>query len=157
MEQLIEKERPDILWLSLPCGATSPIQALNRLTPESRKKSDKKITLARRRASRGISLVEKQIEMGGEVLQEWPKENWGWGFASIRNFWKRRHRERRYFEAQVDARTGSSWRARSSRSRGPSVEPPSGYGSWRVHGKCEGGLRTRNLALYPVRLCRSRT
>ncbi|CAJ1451200.1 unnamed protein product, partial [Effrenium voratum] len=102
VEQLIEKERPDILWLSLPCGATSTIQALNRLTPESGAKSDKKIALARRRATRGISLVEKQIELGGEVLQEWPKENWGWGFASIRHFWKRRHRERRYFEAQVD-------------------------------------------------------
>ena len=75
--------------------------------------------------------MEKQIELGGEVLQEWPKESWGWGFASIRNVWKQRHRERRYFEA--------------SRSRRSSVEPRNGCGSWRgnagnhIHGKCEGG------------------
>ena len=161
VEQLIEKERTDILWLSLPCGATSTIQALNRLTPESREKSDKKITLARRRATRRISLVEKQIEMGGEVLQEWPKENWGWGFASIRNFWKRRHRERRYFEAQVD---GCAY---GLVMEGEIIKKPwiiRGTSQWvwklerkcpgnHVHGKCEGGLRTRNSALYPVRLC----
>ena len=38
---LLEEEQPDVMWVSMPCGPTSMIQELNKLTPESAAKIEK--------------------------------------------------------------------------------------------------------------------
>ena len=150
VEQLIERERPDILWLSLPCGATSTIQALNRLTPEAKEKSDKKITLARRRVlvefpswrSRSCS-VEKCYKSGRRTTGAGASPASAIsGIAGIENGGTLR-------PTRMGVPTALSWRERSSRSPGSSAAPRSGYGSSR-------GDARRTMSMENVKVDRGR-
>ena len=95
---LISQERPDVLWVALPCGPSSPIQNLNMLTPEGYEAVQKKVAKSKKLAARALSLMEHQLQLGGEVVQEWPRYNGGWKFKSIVNFWRRLE----YYEAYID-------------------------------------------------------
>eukprot|EP00435_Cladocopium_sp_Y103_P039747 s485_g10.t1 len=82
---LIQTEKPDVLLVSLPCGPTSSIQELNRLTEKGRIKNDKKMEGSKRLASRAVTLMEQQVRQGRG--QEWPRHNKAWHFRSICGFW----------------------------------------------------------------------
>ena len=159
---LLEEEQPDVMWVSMPCGPTSMIQELNKLTPESAAKIEKKVAKSKKLAGKAVILMEKQLALGGEVLQEWPKGNRAWEFASIRNFWNRRHREGRYYEARVDGcMYGLSVDGQLMKK--PWIIKGTHRSVWQlhntcsgdhVHTPCEGGTRTRMSALYPPAMCK---
>ena len=67
--QLLEKEKPDLLWVSCPCGPTSAIQELNMLTEEGREKIRKKVLKSKKLVGNGIRVMEKQVQLGGEVFK----------------------------------------------------------------------------------------
>eukprot|EP00435_Cladocopium_sp_Y103_P024092 s1073_g5.t2 len=158
VKTLIEQERPDVVWVALPCGPTSTIQELNKLTPEGLAKVEAKVAKSRKLAGRAVTLMELQVARGGEVVQEWPRHNKGWKFNSIQTFWNRRE----HHEALVDgcayglcAPCGGAikkpWRLRSTTRR-----------IWKMqrlcqchqpHVPCEGGDLTRRTAFYPVKMC----
>ena len=155
---LIVDEKPDVLWLALPCGPTSNIQELNMINPESREKIEKKIAQSKRLAAKAVTLMELHRSQGGEIVQEWPRYNKGWRFGSIMAFWKKLD----YQEAYVDgcsfglrAPSGGlikkPWKLRSTTKR-----------VWRMqslcqcqepHVPCEGGTLTKMSALYPAKMC----
>ena len=158
---LIKSERPDLMWVSLPCGPTSSIQELNRLTPESAAKNDLQVNRSKRLAGRAVTLMELQRHLGGHVMQEWPKSNRAWHFRRIREFWN----SVEGCEAHVDGCSyglhapdepeklmKKPWRIRSTTKR-----------VWQLHrlckcreehARCEGGQRTRASALYPEAMCK---
>ena len=159
---MLELWRPDVLWVSLPCGPTSPIQELNMLTPEGAMKIERKVAVSRRLAGKAVKLMERQLEQGGDVLQEWPAFNKGWNFASIRQFWNRCAQRGVHYEARVDGCTyGLQYQGELMKKpwliRGTNPEV------WQLHSacqgghyhiKCEGGDRTRASALYPPAMCK---
>ena len=155
---LIVDERPDVVWVSLPCGPTSSIQELNKLTPEGKAKVEKKVAQSKRLAAKAVTLMELQQSQGGEVVQEWPRYNKGWTFRSIQAYWNTMP----FQEATVDgcayglrAPCGGlikkPWRLRATTKR-----------VWKLqnlcqcqepHVPCEGGALTRMTAFYPAKMC----
>ena len=128
---LVKEEKPDLVWVALPCGPTSSIQELNMLTPEGYAKVQAKISKSKKLAGRAITVMETQIDQGGHVMQEWPRYNKGWQFKSIERFW----RSFEYHEAYIDG---------------------CAYGLTHCsqpHVPCEGGDLTRMSALYPRKMC----
>lgn len=85
--EAIRRYRPKVLWVSMPCGATSPIQHLNELTPEAWKKSQKRRSRSKKLVKNGVRAMAEQIWLGGEVLQEWPFPNDAWKQKEIVDFW----------------------------------------------------------------------
>ena len=67
--QLLEKEKPDLLWVSFPCGPTSAIQELNMLTEEGRERIRKKVLKSKKLVGNGIRVMERQVQLGGEVFK----------------------------------------------------------------------------------------
>lgn len=160
--QTLEVERPDALWVAFPCGPTSSIQELNRLTEEGAYKNDKKVAKSRRLVKRGVMLMMRQIELGGEVLQEWPLGNRAWGFASIREFWRRCMQCDRHYEARVDG-CMYGLRYQGELMKKPWLIRSTTKEVWNLHNvcqgnhehvRCEGGQRTRMSALYPQSMCK---
>ena len=155
---LLQTEKPDVLLVSLPCGPTSNIQELNKLTEEGRIKNEKKVERSKRLASRAVTLMQQQVRQGGEVIQEWPRHNKAWHFRSIRGFWGSLD----FHEAQVD---GCAYGLTAP--KGGLIKKPWRWRSttkkiWQLqrlcqcqqpHVPCEGGELTRLSALYPPRLC----
>lgn len=82
--------KPDAVWVALPCGPTSSIQGLNKLTPEGMEKVQAKVAKSRKLAGRAVTPMELQVVPGGEVIQEWPRYNKGWKFNCVQTFWNRR-------------------------------------------------------------------
>ena len=159
---LLEEERPDALWVSLPCGPTSQIQELNKLTPESAAKIEKKVVKSRKMAGKAVTLMERQLALGGEVLQEWPKGNKAWQFRSIKNFWNRMYKENRHFEARVDG-CMYGLTADGQLMKKPWIVKGTHRAVWQLHNvcngehvhvPCEGGTRTRMSAIYPMAMCK---
>ena len=154
---LVKTEKPDLVWVALPCGPTSAIQELNKLTPEGYAKIQAKVARSRKLASRAVSVMEFQASEGREVAQEWPKNNKAWEFKSIKEFWRKRD----CYEAFVDgcayglqAPTGGSikkpWRLRCTTQRIWKMQMCS---CQEPHVPCEGGDLTRMTALYPKKMC----
>lgn len=85
--RLVREHKPKLLWASLPCGATSPLQNLNELTWEGWLKSCKRKQKSKRLVKNGIRVMEAQLCEGGKVVQEWPLHNYAWKFPSIIDFW----------------------------------------------------------------------
>ena len=155
--QTLDVERPDALWVSFPCGPTSMIQELNRLTEEGIKKNDKKVKRSKRLVKRGICLMMRQVELGGEVFQEWPFGNRAWSFASVREFWRKCHLQGRHFEARIDG-CMFGLRYQGELMKKPWLIRSTTKEVWNLHNvcqgnhqhiRCEGGNRTRMSALYP--------
>ena len=84
--RLVRLHRPEILWVAFPCGATSPLQHINELTPEGRKRSLRRKARSRRLIKNGIKVIEAQLNQGGEVVQEWPLHNEA-KFDIIKDLW----------------------------------------------------------------------
>ena len=85
--EAIRRYRPKVLWISMPCGATSPIQHLNELTPEAWKKSQKRRSRSKKLVKNGVRAMAEQIWLGGEILQEWPFPNDAWKQKEVMDFW----------------------------------------------------------------------
>ena len=159
VKDLIETEKPDVIWLALPCGPTSPIQELNMMTPEGYQNIQQKIARSKKLATRAFTLLTIQVQAGRDVIQEWPRYNNGWKFNSVQNFWQKVN----YHEAMLD---GCAYDLKTS--DGGLIKKPWKLRStsrhvWQMqklcqcttpHTPCEGGNLTRQSALYPEKMCK---
>ena len=173
--QLLEKEKPDLLWVSFPCGPSSSIQELNMLTEEGREKILKKVLKSKKLVGNGIRIMEKQVQLGGEVFQEWPVNNRAWSFPSIRTFSDRIYQKQTVFEARIDGCAYGLKAPDGLKRNAKGLQAPEGFMKkpWRIratsfvvwnlqktcpgeheHVPCEGGQRTRMSAFYPDAMCR---
>ena len=159
VKDLIEMEKPDVIWLALPCGPTSPIQELNMMTPEGYQNIQQKIARSKKLATRAFTLLTIQVQAGRDVIQEWPRYNNGWKFNSVQNFWQKVN----YHEAMLD---GCAYDLKTP--DGGLIKKPWKLRStsrhvWQMqklcqcttpHTPCEGGNLTRQSALYPEKMCK---
>ena len=164
--ELLHSEEPDVVHVALPCGPTSSIQELNKLTEAGRALVEKKVAKSKRLAGHAVALMEEQVKTGRHVTQEWPRYNKGWEFSSIRNFWRRW----KSFEAQVDGRAYGLKAPCGGSIKKPWLFRSTHEAIWHLqrkcsctvkHVPCEGGQLTRMSAVYTgslakqyVRLCR---
>lgn len=84
---MIQRHRPRLLWISLPCGPYSPILSLfNENTEEQLAKSLDRKRKARKLIRNGIKAARLQVDLGGDVAWEWPGNNGGWHLPEMRAF-----------------------------------------------------------------------
>ena len=155
---LIKEEKPDLLWVSLPCGPTSSIQELNMLTPEGYAKVQAKVAKSRKLAGRATTLMEVQVAEGREVVQEWPRYNKAWQFKTIQGFWHRNEHHEAYLDgcafglkAPCGGALKKPWRLKSTTRRVWKMQKICSCSE--PHVPCEGGNLTRRTALYPQKMC----
>ena len=155
--KMLRDEKPDLLWISLPCGPTSNIQELNMLTTEGFNKVQEKVRKSKRLAARAVHLMEMQVAEQRDVGQEWPRYNKAWQFKSIQNFWK----HVTTYEAAVDG-CAYGLRTEEGLMKKPWRVKCTSKNIWHLqrlctceepHVPCEGGNRTRASALYPKAMC----
>ena len=84
---MLKRHRPRWLWISLSCGPSSPIQNLNEITEEGKKKGDLRRKKSKALVKRALIVARCQLELGGEVAQEWPRWNYAWKWDIIEKFW----------------------------------------------------------------------
>ncbi len=88
-------ERPDRLWLALPCTPWSTMQNANQRTPRQR------VELQSKRAESMVMLQHCLrtclcvVKQGGEVYFEWPTQCHGWGLPQLKDFEEACELERR--------------------------------------------------------------
>ena len=70
------------------------------LTEEGREKIRKKVQKSKKLVSGGIRIMDEQMNLGGQVFQEWPVNNRAWGFANIRAFWDKIYQKQNVFQAR---------------------------------------------------------
>jgi len=98
----IRQTKPDDLWVSFPCGATSTIQRLNEITEQGRYKSWMRKKKQRKIIRNGLKCLRLQLELGGHVHWEWPRYNDGWGIPEVRDFFRDLESKGKLFLARVD-------------------------------------------------------
>ena len=163
--RLVHLHRPHFLWISFPCGSTSPIQHLNELTEEGWRKSQKRRQRSRRLVRNGIRVIELHLCHGGELIQEWPMWNEAWHFSAIVELWDALRALGRCEDVLLD---GCMFNLRTE--QGEFMKKP-----WRLRTtvpgllnamalRCDGrhphvpmlgGKRARRSALYTPELCRA--
>ena len=88
VRDIIRTRKPRWIWVSHPCGPTSPIQHFNETTEEGWRKSVK-----RRQRHRPLLKAGNEILVdasnGGNIAWEWPRYNEGWNLPEIQSFWRR--------------------------------------------------------------------
>ena len=89
VRQIIAERRPKWIWVSYPCGATSPIQHLNEVTDYGWWKSMKRKQKSRKLLQHGNEILEEYVETGGNLGWEWPRYNEGWQLPEVRRFWQK--------------------------------------------------------------------
>lgn len=158
----VREYRPRYLWISMPCGATSPIQHLNELTPEARKKSMQRRSRSKRLVRNGVKVMNEQLVLGGELLQEWPFPNDAWHQREIREFW---HSLQAIGREEIVRLDGCAFGLRCEQGlmKKPWMLRCSKPGAFTALGRrCDGrhehvptlGARARRSALYTPSLCR---
>ena len=91
----VRREKPRWMWLSLPCGANSPIQHLNELTEQAWLKSLARRKKSRKLVRRALQLLRVHVfENGGHFGWEWPKTNDGWHQKELKDFFKEVHEKK---------------------------------------------------------------
>ena len=160
--QAVREHRPKVLWISMPCGATSPIQHLNELTPEAKKKSMQRRARSRRLVKNGVKVMNEQVYLGGEVLQEWPFPNDAWKQREIREFWHSLQSIGREETIRLDG-CAFGLRCEQGMMKKPWMLRCSKPGLFTaLNRRCNGrhehvptlGVRARRSALYTPSLCR---
>ena len=161
---MIDKWKPKVLWISLPCGPYPPIQEIfNESTPEMLQKSLERKKKAKKLISHGITAARHQVNRGGEVGWEWPVNNPGWELPLVRKFWHELENAGPAFSARVDGcsygmtgpknmplkkpwkiRTTSQTLARAVHRLCPGHE---------CHEECLGGKTARDSGFYPQSMC----
>ena len=160
--QAVREHRPRVLWISMPCGATSPIQHLNELTPEARKKSMKRRQRSKKLVRNGVKLMNEQLCLGGEVLQEWPFPNDAWRQREVQELWQALEQAGRSETVRVDGCAyglrceegflKKPWMLRSSR---PGLFTALGRRCNGLHSHVPTlGVKARRSALYTPSMCR---
>lgn len=139
------------------------LQELNKRTEEGMAKIEKKVQKSRRLVRNGLIVMRRQLELGGEVLQEWPLGNRAWSFQSIQKFWRECDQQGRCFEARVDGCAyglrvpegliKKPWLIRGTSQWVWSLEKRCPGLDLHEHVPCEGGNRPRMSALYPMLMC----
>ncbi|CAK9061435.1 unnamed protein product [Durusdinium trenchii] len=163
--RLVQLHRPEILWVAFPCGATSPLQHLNELTPEGRKRSQRRKARSRRLIKNGIKVIEAQLNQGGEIVQEWPLHNEAWKFDIVKDLWNALSEVGRCEDVLLDGcQFGlkspqgefmkKPWRLRSSR---PGLMTSMGRrcDGRHPHTPVMGGDLAKRTALYTPAMCRA--
>ena len=162
--QMIDRWKPKVLWISLPCGPYSPIQELfNESTPESLAKSLERKKRAKKLIHHGIEAAEHQITRGGEVAWEWPVNNRGWTLPRVRAFFEKLAASGSDFGARVDGcahglkgpkglPVKKPWRIRTTSSTlaGALHRLCPGH---EQHEECLGGKTARDSGFYPQSMC----
>ena len=87
IKKIIEERRPRWIWISFPCGATSPIQNLNEITDYGWYQSQRRKQKSRRLVKFGYEVLEDHVRNGGGIVQEWPRYNAAWNFPEVKAFW----------------------------------------------------------------------
>lgn len=157
--------KPNVLWVSFRCGATSPLQRPNELTEADWRKSQKRKAKSRRLVRNGLRVVNLQLCQGGEVIQEWPRFNEAWQFHSIVELWKALSAIDRCEDTLLDGcmyglNDGQGhflkkpWRLRCTK---PGLLRPLQRlcAGQRAHTPVIGGQLARRTALYTPELCRA--
>ena len=163
--RLVQLHRPEILWVAFPCGATSPLQHLNELTPEGRKRSLRRKARSRRLIKNGVKVIEAQLNQGGEVVQEWPLHNEAWKFDIIKDLWSALSGVGRFEDVLLDGcQFGlkspqgefmkKPWRLRSSRP-GLLTSMSRRCDGRHSHTPVMGGDLAKRTALYTPAMCRA--
>ena len=162
--QFAEKVKPRWLWISTPCGPTSPLQNLNQKTAIQIKKLKQKQRKSRKIIRNGLVLAEEQVQRGGHVGWEWPALNLAWGYPEVKRFFENLDREGLRHRIRLD---GCQVGVVSPDTQEPMLKP------WRIettsphmahalnlrcnnshtHVECVGHDRPAHSALYPKKMC----
>ena len=158
----VKKLKPKLLWVSFPCGPTSPVQALNELTEEGRRKSRERIRRSKKLVKNGIRVMEAQALESGQIVQEWPRHNRAWNFAEVIEFWQALGIRAQTEDVLLDGCCyglqvpegflKKPWRLRCSKSGVFSTLARQCPGHHK-HVPTLGGNRTKQSALYTPKLC----
>ena len=164
LQAIIKKQRPRLLWLSLPCGPYSPIQALfNEDNPEKLAKSLERKRKSRKLIRNGIRAACLQLDLGGEVGWEWPSNNGGWHLPDMRSLLDFMESKHGLFFARIH---GCAYGLQNH--KGNFLKKP-----WKValsdqtlanglqrlcpgdhhHDECLGGSDARDSGFYPKSMC----
>ena len=153
-----------LLWFSLPCGPYSPIQELfNEDTPEKKQKSEERKSKSRKLIWNALEVALLQLELGGEIAWEWPRDNRGWQLPKVQKFFRNLEEKAKLFTARVDGcaydlrdRHGAllkkPWKIKtSSQTMAMALERrcPGGHD----HQECLGGTVARDSGFYPQAMC----
>ena len=164
LKRIVKKERPGFLWFSLPCGPYSPIQELfNENTPEKLQKSEERKSRSRKLISNALEVALLQLELGGEIGWEWPRDNRGWQLPKVQKFFNMLEDAGKLFTARVDGcaydlrdKSGAllkkPWKIRtSSQTMAMALQRtcPGGHD----HKECLGGTIARDSGFYPQAMC----
>ena len=162
--QFAKETRPRWMWISLPCGPESPLQALNQRTPEQTKRLKQKRRKHKIMIRHGVQLAREQLERGGHLGWEWPRNNGGWYLPEVQRLIKYLKGEGIYHFTRLD---GCQVVVIAQDSGNPMKKP------WSImstsihmhhalnltcpgsheHDSCMGHQRARNSAYYPRRMC----
>lgn len=86
VKQLIRKHRPLHLWISCECGPYSPLQHINKRTPEQVKNLEEKQYHARLQYAGGIEVAEYAMQYGTEVHWELSARCEAWKLPMVNDF-----------------------------------------------------------------------
>ena len=84
-KQFLKVVKPRWLWVSPPCGPTSPVQNLNQKTEKQIRNLENKVRKSRKLAKACVFLVQDHVEHGGDFGWEWPFTNGGWDFPVVKS------------------------------------------------------------------------
>lgn len=84
--RLAEVVRPRWMWVSTPCGPTSPIQNMNQNSPEQIERLRLKKRKSRKIIRGCIRLAREHVARGGQLVWEWPLNNAAWQYKEVRDF-----------------------------------------------------------------------
>ena len=162
--QFLNIVKPRWIWISPPCPPTNSLQDLNQRTEQQCKSLKQKVRKSRKIASNAVRLAEQQVERGGHVAWEWPRNNDGWSFCEVKRFWGNLDREGLLYVArldgcQVDARTLDTrelfqkrWTIKTTSihlQRALHIQCNGAH----IHAECFGHDRAKQSAFYPVKMC----
>ena len=166
VKAMIDKWRPKVAWISLPCGPFSPIQELfNENDPDKLARSLLRKKRARRLIANGLAVAEYQIQCGGEIGWEWPANNRGWNLREVHAFWEKLAASHNLHTARVDGCAYGLRNAAGEFLRKPwkinTTSPVLAQALHRLcpgrechyHAECLGGKTARDSGFYPQAMC----
>lgn len=160
-----ESTQPRNMWLSPVCGPTSPMQNINQRTLKQCVELKKKKKLSRRMAKSCVALAKDQINRGGHVTWEWPRNNYGWYYPEVMALFKELENQGLLWTARLDGCTVGvvapdtgmpmlkPWLIRTTHPGIGHVLDSRCTGN-HDHTPCEGGNRAAASAFYPPKMCR---
>ena len=158
VKEIIRTRKPRWIWVSYPCGPTSPIQHLNEITDDGWRKSMKRRQRHRRLLKAGNDILEDYANAGGNVAWEWPRYNEGWKLSEVRTFWNKFDYMDHDFDGcmfnlkSVNGYHKKPWRLRCNRKGVFHAMERCCDGSHR-HDPSMGGTVARKTGLYTPQMC----